>query len=243
MRCLVTLSLLSVAMGAVSAFAQEAPAKKKGHDHGRINEQFANPELDASSYVQRFEREDREVYAARETIVAALGLKPGMRVADLGAGTGFYARLFAAQVGPEGKVYAVDIAPAFIKHIEERAKKDGQDKVIQAILGTQDDTKLPAGKLDLVFTSDTYHHLEKPAVVLATIHKALKPGGRLVVIDYDRHERSSEFVRSHIRAPKEVFFREITAAGFQLVPTPQAPPLRDNFFAMFQKIETPAPTP
>ena len=117
---------------------------------------------------------------------------------DVGAGTGFYARLFAAQVGPEGKVYAVDIAPAFLKYIADRAKKDGQDKVITTIQGTQDDTKLPPNSVDLVFTSDTYHHLEKPAVVLASIHRALKSGGRLAVIDFDRHEGASDFVKALI---------------------------------------------
>ncbi len=244
-RAISAVLVVFFAMGVltVSALGQEAPAKKKGGGGGHINEQFAKPDLDVESFVKRFEQNDREAYAAREAITAALELKPGMRVADVGAGTGFYARLFAGQVGPEGKVYAVDISPAFLKHIAERARKDGQDKVIETILGTQDDTKLPAGSLDLVFTSDTYHHFEKPERVLATIHKALKPGGRLAVVDFDRREDSSEFIRNHARAPKEVYFQEITAAGFELVPTPEAPPLRENFLAVFRKVERPASKP
>lgn len=246
MRRFVSAAMMAVvALGGVSGigFAQEAPAKKKGGGRGHINDQFASPDLDVSSFVNRFEKDDREAYAAREAITASLALKTGMKVADVGAGTGFYARLFAAQVGPEGKVYAVDIAPAFVKYIGDRAKQDGQDRVIETILGTQDDTKLPTGTLDLVFTSDTYHHFEKPAAVLATIHRSLKPGGRFALIDFDRREDSSEFIRNHARAPKEVYFQEITAAGFELVPTPEAPPLRENFFAVFRKVDAPVSKP
>jgi ubiquinone/menaquinone biosynthesis C-methylase UbiE len=244
-------ALLAMALGLATALphapAQEAPAKEKakakGQDHGRINDPFQDPDLDVDAFVKRFEGDNREVYAAREVVVRALELTPGMDVADVGAGTGFYVRLFAAQVGPEGKVYAVDIAPAFLKYIAERAKREGQDGVIATVRGTQDDTKLPPGSVDLVFSSDTYHHLEKPAAVLATIHRALRPGGRLAVIDFDRHEGASDFVKGHIRAPKEVFFQEITAAGFEPVPTPQAPPLRENFFAVFRKVDAPATRP
>jgi ubiquinone/menaquinone biosynthesis C-methylase UbiE len=235
--------LLGLGIALPAARAQDAPAKKKADDHGRINDQFQNPDLDVDSFVKRFEGDNREVYAAREAVVRALELKPGMDVADVGAGTGFYVRLFAAQVGPEGKAYAVDIAPAFLKYIAERAKKEGQDGVIRTVQGTQDDTKLPANSVDLVFSSDTYHHLERPAAVLATIHRALKPGGRLAVIDFDRREDSSDFVKGHIRAPKEVFFKEIVAAGFELVPSPQAPPLKENFFAVFRKVDAPAARP
>ena len=82
-----------------------------------------------------------------------------MAVADVGAGTGLFTRLFAEQVGPEGKVYAVDISKEFLDHIAAQAKAKGQAQVV-TVRGTQDSTNLPAGSVDLVFLCDVYHHLE-----------------------------------------------------------------------------------
>ena len=99
------------------------------------------------------------------------------------------------------------------------------------ILGSQDSTNLPKKSVDLVFLSDVYHHLEKPEKALASIHQALRPGGRLVVIEFDRVEgKSSAFVLKHVCASQAVFRKEIEAAGFVGVPTPQPPQLKENFF-------------
>ena len=100
-----------------SAFAQEESVKPG------INDAFKNPSVD--EFIGRFEIESREVFAHREAIVKACGIKPGMTMADVGAGTGLFTRLFAAAVGEKGRVYAVDIAPKFVAHIEESARKAG----------------------------------------------------------------------------------------------------------------------
>jgi SAM-dependent methyltransferase len=205
----------------------------------KINEPFQKP--DVRGYIKKFESEDRENYARRHEIVAALHLAPGMAVADIGAGTGFFTRLFAEKVGPAGKVYAVDIAPQFLAHIAADARKRRQDQVV-TVLVSQDSTNLPKASVDVVFLSDVYHHLEKPEQVLASIRQALRPGGRLVVIDFDRVEgRSSAFVLKHVRASQEVFRREIEAAGFTRIPTPNPPRLKENFFLSFRKSEPPPP--
>ncbi len=163
-----------------------------------------------------------------------------MAAADVGAGTGLFTRLIADQVGLKGRVYAVDIAPAFLNHIAAESKRRGQTQVA-TVRGTQDSTELPPDSIDLAFLCDTYHHLEHPARVLASIHRALRQCGQLVVIDLDRVEgKSREFVLKHVRASQAVFRAEIEGAGFQRLDTPNAPALRENFFLRFRKVEAPS---
>ena len=88
-------------------------------------------------FIKKFESDDREVYAKRKEIVAALGLTPGMAVADVGAGTGLFTRLFAEKVGPTGKVYAVDIAPDFLAHIAAEAQEAWTSPQVVTVLGSQ----------------------------------------------------------------------------------------------------------
>lgn len=230
------IAVIAVVLTATAGQGQvQTPSKPAGKSRTdpRINDPFRKPNV--KEYVKKFETESRENYAHRHEIVAALGLEPGMAVADVGAGTGLFTRLFAEKVGPKGKVYAVDIAQSFLDHIAADARKRGQAQVV-TVLGSQDSTNLPANSVDLVFLSDVYHHLEKPEKTLASIRRALRPGGRLVVIEFDRVEgRSSSFVLKHVRASKAVFRREIEGAGFAVIPTPQPPPLRENFFLRFEK--------
>ena len=91
-----------------------------------MNKKFTDPNADIQQFVKRFENEARDVYAKRQDITRAVGLKPGDAVADIGAGTGLFTFLFAEQVGPKGTVYAVDIGPVFMKYIAEQAKRRGQ---------------------------------------------------------------------------------------------------------------------
>jgi ubiquinone/menaquinone biosynthesis C-methylase UbiE len=199
----------------------------------KINEPFKKP--DVKKYIATFESDSREIYAKRLEVLSSLGLTPGMAVADVGAGTGLFTRLFAEKVGPTGKIYAVEISPEFLSHIADDARKRGQTQVI-TVLGSQESTNLPQDSVNLAFLCDVYHHLEKPSKTLASIRRALKPGGRLVVIDFDRVEgRSTEFVLKHVRASKSVFLKEIEAGGFTLLPTPKPPAFKENFFLSFKK--------
>ncbi|MHB1561608.1 MAG: class I SAM-dependent methyltransferase [Isosphaeraceae bacterium] len=232
-----SLAILAVMTGRSEGQDPSGQATKtKGKVDSQINKQFhkANPR----DFAKRFESEKRENYALRHEIVASLELKPGMGVADVGAGTGFFTRLFAEKVGPSGKVYAVDISKPFLKHIAEDAKKNHLDQ-IETVLGSQDATNLPENSVDVVFLSDVYHHFEKPEKSLASIHRALRPGGKLVVIEFDRVEgRSSAFILKHVRASQAVFRREIEDAGFRFLPTPNPPKLKENFFLRFEKAAT-----
>lgn len=196
-----------------------------------INAPYEDP--DYKQWVERFEQPGREIYDRRHEIVDATGIKAGMAVADIGAGTGLFSLLFAREVGPGGKVYAVDISQVFVDNIVRRAREQELENVI-GVVNTQSSTELPAGTVDVAFLSDTYHHFERPAPMLASIHRALKPGGRLVVIDFQRIPgRSSAWVLGHVRADKAQVKREIEAAGFRLVE--DRPLLKENFFLAFTR--------
>jgi ubiquinone/menaquinone biosynthesis C-methylase UbiE len=223
------------ALAAAQAPAPAPPRAQPGTDRpSEINKPFTNP--DVAEYVKRFESESREVYTHRAEIVKAMGLVPGMSVADVGAGTGLFTRMFADRVGPKGRVYAVDVSAPFLKHIAGEAKKRGQAQ-IHTVRGTQESINLPEGTLDTAFLSDTYHHLEHPESVLASIHRALRPGGRLVVVEFDRRPGvSADFVLKHVRADKSRFVAEITGAGFEPIKNPEPPRLSENFFAEFRRV-------
>jgi len=200
-----------------------------------INDSFKDPDL--KKYLGTFEGESREIFAKRKEIVAACKLKPGMAVADVGAGTGLFTRLFAREVGDKGKVYAVDIAATFLEHIRKTCKEAGITNV-ETVLCTDKSAELPPASVDLVFICDVYHHFEFPFRTMDTLHKALKPGGQLVVIDFQRIEgKSSAFVMGHVRAGQEVFTKEIVTSGFRQVGEEQL--LKENYFIRFEKVEKP----
>lgn len=196
-----------------------------------INRNFENPNW--QRWVDTFERPGREVYARRDAIVTASRVRPGMDVADIGAGTGLFTRLFARAVAPGGTVYAVDISGTFIENILRTCREQGLDNV-RGIVNTQHGTGLADHSIDLAFITDTYHHFEYPDDMLASIHRALRTGGRLVIIDFRRDPRiSSRWVMSHVRGNRDATLREVQAAGFRLVD--DKPLLRTNYFLEFKK--------
>jgi len=227
------LALLLAAVKAEECSHQQKPCPYAGE----MNKKFADPNADIEQFVKRFENDGRDVYAKRHAIARAVGLRPGDAVADIGAGTGLFTQLFAEQVGPKGTVYAVDIGPAFLKHIAERAKRHGQQRIVKTVLNTHDSAELPPGSIDVVFLCDTYHHFEHPAKMLASIRRALRPAGRLIVVDFDLRPDSSEFVKQRARAPKEAYSREIASVGFEPIAAKDAPAIRDNFYAEFRRVE------
>lgn len=201
----------------------------------RINEPFKRVDIDAQMWAERFEGESREVYTARLDVLAALALQPGEDIADIGAGTGLFVKLFAQAVGPAGTVYANDIAPAFLRFIEERSKGDGLNNVV-TLLGEDRSSKLPAASVDVVFHSDVYHHFEFPEQMNADLFRALRPGGRLFVLDFERIEGVSPQQRlEHVRAPKEVVRAEIETAGFVFDREIELEPLVENYLLVFVK--------
>jgi len=191
------------------AFAQEESVKPG------INDSFKDPDVDR--YVTMFEGEDRAIYKNRNEILDVLQLKKGTDVADIGAGTGFFSRMMAHKVGQRGKVYAVDIAENFIEHIAELSEKEGL-KNIEAIVCTERSVKLPENSIDVAFICDVYHHFEYPFDSMASLNKAMRPGGRLVIVDFERVKGvSRDWTLGHVRCGKGTVTDEVKDAGFDLV--------------------------
>ena len=158
-----------------------------------------------------------------------------MDLADIGAGTGFLTRMFARAVGEKGTVWAVDISDEFIEHIKTTARKEGLSN-IKGVVCDQDDIRLPPESVDLVLMSGTYHHFEFPAKTMASVHRALRKGGQLIVIDFERKEGVSyEWTLDHVRADRATVSREIQSAGFGIVG--DAHFLKENYFLRFLKVD------
>lgn len=197
-----------------------------------INESFRDPNVD--EFVGRFEVESREVFSRRAEILRACAIETGQTVADIGAGTGLFTRLFSERVGERGRVIAVDIAPKFLEHIQRTSREAGRRNV-DTVLCKPDSTELPAESVDVAFICDTYHHFEFPQKTMATLLRALKPGGRVVLIDFRRVEgQSTEWVLNHVRAGQDVFESEVAQSGFRKLREEQDL-LKENYFVVFQK--------
>ena len=136
--------------------------------------------FDGAAWLERTERQKEE---RADLLIAELELKPGMDVADVGAGTGYYSRRMALAVGPTGQVYAIEVQPQMLRILETTAKRPGYGNIVP-VLGADDDVKLPEASIDLAVMVDVYHELAYPHEVLASIVRALRPGGRMVFVEY-----------------------------------------------------------
>jgi len=217
--------LLSGLLLILTAAAQEQSVRPG------INHHFMDP--DWQRWVHAFERPGREVYDQRHAIVAASQVRPGMSVADIGAGTGLFTRLFAPAVEPGGMVYAIDISGTFVENILRTCREQGLSNV-QGIVNTPTDIGLPANSIDLAFITDTYHHFEYPRQTLTAIHQALRSAGRMIIIDFRRDPRiSSNWVMGHVRGDQTQVIKEVQASGFRLVD--DKPLMQTSYFLEFVK--------
>lgn len=220
------LLLLVLALASQAVFAEE-------NVNPGINDYYQGATRD--EWLGTFESPGREVYARRHDVVAALNLKAGMAVADIGTGTGFYALLFADAIGPAGRVYAVDIAPGFVEAVVTEGERQGLTN-IHGIVNDQQSVRLPDDSVDLAFICDTYHHFEYPETTLTSIREALRPGGELVIIDFRKEPgHSSSWVMGHVREGREGVIAEVTANGFELVE--DSPLLTTNYLLRFRRID------
>ncbi|HMD48762.1 MAG TPA: class I SAM-dependent methyltransferase [Bryobacteraceae bacterium] len=179
-----------------------------------LNKSF---DADASQWTERFEHEGRAIYDKRVEIIDAMNLKPGMDVADIGAGSGLMSRLIAQRVAPNGTVYAVDIAKNMIDHIAEVAQKENIPN-LKPVLGDPKSPKLAPNSVDVICIIDSYHHFEYPTDMLAEINKALRPNGMLMLIDFKRiNGVSRDYILNMVRAGEGTFTDEFLNAGFELV--------------------------
>lgn len=196
-----------------------------------INDYYYDAQFE--QWLNTFESPGREVFDKKEVILQSLHIKTGMKIADIGAGTGLYTIPFAQQVGEKGIVYAVDISDDFIQNIKQRAKHHDLKNVVGHI-NNQKEIGLAQNSIDLAFICNTYHHFEYPLTTLKSIYQALLPGGKLVIIDYKRDPKvSSSWVMGHVRTHKKSVIKEVESIGFQLIDDKNI--LKQNYFLSFSK--------
>lgn len=222
--------LLPLLAGVFGPLAADAGEPTRGADPA-INEPFRDGEYQRWQGI--FERRGREVYDFRYEILDLVAPRPGMDVADIGAGTGLFTRLFAQAVGSTGQVFAVDISNELVRGIERDAAERGLGNVV-GVVNRPGDTGLEPASLDIAFICDTYHHFERPQAMMRSLYKALRPGGRLILIDFEREPGvSPNWILSHVRAGKEVFADEVRRVGF--VFEREADLMRQNYVLIFTK--------
>ena len=190
-------------------------------------------ETDASVWEKRFERDGREAHDNKGQILDALHLERGMAVADVGAGSGLFTQDFSRAVGDDGTVFVVDVQDYFLEHVRAELETAGI-KNAKFVKADQRSSNLPESSIDLAFMCDVYHHVEYPQSYLASLRRALKPNGRLIVIDFIAIEgQSRDWILEHVRAPPEAFRAEIEAAGFTFTKSHDI--LKENFFYEFSR--------
>ena len=204
----ITTAGLTALLGLGLPWAVPAPAQ-----HGHSSDQMPN----VMEYLDRLDRPERDQDQKPAQVVEALGLKPGMHVADLGAGSGYFTQRFVEAVAETGKVYVIDIEAEALKHVEDRLVHMHRSFDAEFILARPDNPKIPVESVDMIFVCNTYHHLEDRSVYFRNTKSSLKPGGRVVIIDFYHDERSGDlgFPKRHLVAREKVV-EEMTEAGFKL---------------------------
>ena len=173
---------------------------------------------DVAAWTAVFDDPARDAWQKPRELVAALAVRPGMTVADLGAGTGYFSRYLSAAVGAEGSVFAVDTEPNLVARLRERAEQEATPNVTP-ILGSFDNPRLPAGAVDLVLIVDTFHHLDARLAYLQRLRRVLKPDGRVAIVDWQAYDIPVGPERDH-KLSRDQVVDEMTAAGYRLVAEP-----------------------
>lgn len=202
-----------------------------------INDRYATEEgRDAAAQI--FEGSDREQYQKSDEVIRHMQLRQGDVVCEIGAGTGYFTPFLANAVGASGKVYAEDPQREFIERLKTKVEREQLRNVV-AVVGAYEDTNLPDGSCDVAFILDTYHHFEWPRPMLAAIAQDLKPGGRMIIVDFERQpnplfERWNVDFKQHLRLDRDGVIKEIEGYGWRLVETRSF--LEHQYFLVFQPL-------
>ena len=169
-----------------------------------------------------FDDPARDEWQKPAELVKALAIRPGMAVADLGAGTGYFSRRLSAAVGPGGTVFAVEPEPKLLAYLRERAEREKTANVVP-VLASLDDPRLPPRAVDLVLVVDTFHHIDGRIAYFRALQRALRPGGRVAVVDWHKRPLPVGPEPAHKLAREQVV-DEMRAAGYALVAEPDVLP-------------------
>lgn len=159
-------------------------------------------------------RPEREAEEKPDLALDGMGIKPGMVIADMGSGVGYMTLRMAKRVGPKGKLYGVDLQPGMLQKLKENAAKAGVTN-IEPILSTVDDPKLPANSIDMILMVDVYHEFSQPQAMIRKLREALKPDGRLILLEYRAEDPSIPINPDHKMTVSQVK-AEIEPEGFKL---------------------------
>lgn len=183
---------------------------------------------DAEAWAARFESPERDAWQRPDDVIAALQLPPDAKVADIGAATGYFPVRVAKQV-PQGHVYGVDLESSMVEFLTRRAKKEGRTN-LTAVQATVDDAKLPE-PVDVVMMVNTYHHIEARPAYFAKLAASLKPGGRLVIVDFTKASAMGPPTSEKV-APEQVA-KELGEAGYTQAASHDF--LKEQFFLVFTR--------
>ncbi len=214
-------------LAAVFAFALTSPFPAAAQVAREVNQRYQTAEGRAE-IARSLDAPDRDLRQKPEALIARMNLQAGMAVADIGAGVGYMLPHLSRAVGPTGKVYGEDIQQDFLDQARAKLTREKLSNV-QLVLGTETDPKLAPASVDVAVILDVYHHFDYPAKMLAHIRSAIKPGGRLFVIDDYRHGRED-----HIRLERDDVVKEIEANGFDLLSTSDQIP-DEQYILMFER--------
>jgi ubiquinone/menaquinone biosynthesis C-methylase UbiE len=206
----------------VLALALSAGAEQQPSSHGRLFPPSDLGLLDAP---------DRDLWQRPDQVMDAMAIADGSRVADIGAGSGWFTIRLARRVGPQGIVYAEDVQQEMINAISRRVSREGFTNV-KPVLGLRNDPRLPARSLDAVLMVDAYHEVEDRVSMLANLAKALKPQGRLGIIDF-RLDGTGPGPAPDERVSPDVVVKDAEKAGLKLLR--QEPFLQYQYFLIFGK--------
>ena len=184
---------------------------------------------DSKAYIAMLDDPARDAYQKPHEVITALDLKEGEAVADIGAGSGYFTFRLAHHVGDAGRVYAVDVSPEIIVHLNRRIR-DLQVKNVVSILSAPDDPLLADASIDRFFICDTWHHISDHAHYLALMKKMLKPGGQVVMIDFKKAE-TPVGPPMEMRIDRGDLLKEMEANGFKL--TAEHTSLPHQYFLVF----------
>lgn len=207
---------LLVALIAASAFAQDTPPERKGKIPAALTEYKGRRIAPAMSYLGAdwLLRASREKEERCSLMLTNLGLKTGMTVCDMGCGNGFYALQMGKLIGPNGRVYAVDIQPEMLKLLNERADEEEVSN-ITPVMGTVSDPRLPKGKLDLILCVDVYHEFSHPEQMLSAMREALSPTGLVVLVEF-RGEDDNVPIKPEHKMTRAQVLKELEPNGLEL---------------------------
>jgi ubiquinone/menaquinone biosynthesis C-methylase UbiE len=202
---------LAAGVSAAAAFVVGLSAQSKPMTAEEMHKLHQN----SKAYIAFLEDPARDAYQKPHEVVMALGIKEGERIADIGAGSGYFSLRFAQHVGAGGQVLAVDISPDMILHLNQRIRDAGVGN-IRTILALPDDPLLPPAAVDRVFICETWHHIADHPRYFAQIKKILKPGGQVIIIDFFKKE-TPVGPPMEMRVSREAVMKEFEQNGFRLV--------------------------